>query len=42
MGFVLVCLGVKVDFPNLNCVLPIKKKNPGRGKIGVEAGGLFR
>jgi hypothetical protein len=36
-GFDLGYLGVKLDFPNLNCVLPIKKKNPGRGKIGVKA-----
>lgn len=33
MGF----LGIKDDFPNLNCVLPIKKKNHGRGKVGVKA-----
>lgn len=30
-------LGIKDDFPNLNCLLPFKKKNPGRGKIGVKA-----
>ena len=30
-------LGIKNDYPNLNCVLPIKKKNPGRGKVGVKA-----
>jgi hypothetical protein len=30
-------LGIKDDYPNLNCVLPIKKKNPGRGKVGVKA-----
>jgi DDE superfamily endonuclease len=30
-------LGVKIDFPGLNCVLPFKKKNPGRGKVGVKA-----
>ena len=23
-------LGIKDDYPNLNCMLPIKKKNPGR------------
>ena len=30
-------LGIKDDFPKLNCMLPFKKKNPGGGKIGVEA-----
>jgi len=30
-------LGVGRDFPGLNCVLPFKRKNPGRGKIGVRA-----
>ncbi len=30
-------LGIKDDYPKLNCVLPIKRKNPGRGKIGVKA-----
>jgi hypothetical protein len=30
-------LGIKLDFPKLNCMLPIKKKNPGRGKRGVVA-----
>jgi hypothetical protein len=30
-------LGIKDDFPKLNCALPFKKKNPGRGKIGVKA-----
>src|SRR5664280_252798 len=30
-------LGVKIDYPKLNCVLPFKKKNPGRGKRGVKA-----
>lgn len=30
-------LGIKDDYPDLNCVLPFKKKNPGRGKIGVKA-----
>ena len=36
-GFDLGYLGVKDDYPNLNCVLPFKKKNPGRGKVGVKA-----
>ena len=30
-------LGIKEDYPGLNCVLPIKRKNLGRGKIGVKA-----
>jgi len=30
-------LGRKDDDTNLNCVLPIKKKNPIRGKVGVKA-----
>lgn len=30
-------LGIRYDFPNLNYMLPFKKKNPGRGKIGVKA-----
>ena len=30
-------LGIRADFPKLNCMLPIKKKNPGRGKCGVKA-----
>jgi hypothetical protein len=30
-------VGVKDDFPDLNCVVPFKKKNPGRGKVGVKA-----
>ena len=30
-------LGIRDDYPNLNCVLPFKKKNPGRGKVGVRA-----
>jgi hypothetical protein len=29
-------LGIKADFPNLNCALPIKRKNPGRGKWGMK------
>jgi len=36
-GFDLGYVGVKDDFPNLNCVVPFKKKNPGRGKVGVRA-----
>ena len=30
-------LGIKADYPKLNCMLPFKKKNPGRGKHGVKA-----
>lgn len=30
-------LGVKKDFPQLDFVVPFKKKNPGRGKRGVKA-----
>jgi hypothetical protein len=29
-------LGVKNDYPELNCALPIKRKNPGRGKRGMK------
>ena len=29
--------GIKADYPQLNCMLPFKKKNPGRGKCGVKA-----
>jgi len=29
--------GIKIDYPNLNCVLPFKRKSPGRGKRGVKA-----
>ena len=36
-GFDLGYVGVKADFPGLNCVVPFKKKNPGRGKVGVRA-----
>jgi hypothetical protein len=37
LGLDLGYLGVKLDFPDMNCVLPFKKKNPGRGKRGVKA-----
>jgi hypothetical protein len=30
-------LGIRADYPKLNCMLPFKKKNPGRGKRGVKA-----
>ena len=29
-------LGVKKDFPRLDFEVPFKKKNPGRGKVGVK------
>jgi hypothetical protein len=29
-GFDLGYLGIKLDFPDLNCALPFKKKNPGK------------
>ena len=32
-------LGIRVDYPKL-IMLPFKKKNPGRGKIGVKAEAL--
>lgn len=32
--------GIKDAYPNLNCVLPIKKKNSGRGKRGVKGSKL--
>ena len=37
LGLDLGYLGIKIDYPKLNCVLPFKKKNPGRGKVGVKA-----
>jgi hypothetical protein len=37
LGLDLGYLGVRNDYPRLNCVLPFKKKNPGRGKIGAKA-----
>jgi hypothetical protein len=30
-------LGIEKDYPGIGCVLPFKKKNPGRGKKGVKA-----
>ena len=30
-------LSIEADYPLLNCVLPFKKKTPGRGKVGVKA-----
>jgi hypothetical protein len=37
MGLDLGYDGVDVFFPNMNCVLPFKRKSPGRGKRGVKA-----
>lgn len=37
LGLDLGYLGIRVEYPKLNCLLPFKKKNPGRGKIGVKA-----
>jgi hypothetical protein len=37
LGLDLGYLGIKADYPKLNCELPFKKKNPGRGKVGVKA-----
>lgn len=33
-------VGIKADYPKLNCVVPFKRKNPGRGKRGVRAAEL--
>lgn len=37
LGLDLGYIGIKKDYPKLNCVLPFKRKNPGRGKRGVKA-----
>ena len=37
LGLDLGYLGIKADYPKLNCDLPFKKKNLGRGKVGVKA-----
>ena len=36
LGLDLGYKGIEKDYPNLNCVLPIKRKNPGRGKRGLK------
>ena len=36
LGLDLGYKGIEKDYPKLNCVLPIKRKNPGRGKRGVK------
>lgn len=35
LGLDLGYVGIEKDYPRLNCVLPIKRKNPGRGKRGM-------
>lgn len=37
LGLDLGYLGIVADYPQLNCMLPFKRKNPGRGKHGVKA-----
>ena len=37
LDFDLGYLGIRDDYPNLYCMLPFKRKNPGRGKRGVKA-----
>jgi hypothetical protein len=36
----LAYVGVKADYPSLNCVVPFKRQSPGRGKRGVRAAEL--
>jgi hypothetical protein len=36
LGLDLGYKGIKKDYPKLNCVLPIKRKKPGRGKRGMK------
>jgi hypothetical protein len=36
LGLDLGYKGIKKDYPKLNCVLPFKRKNPGRGKRGMK------
>jgi len=36
LGLDLGYKGIEKDYPKLNCVLPIKRKNPGRGKHGMK------
>jgi hypothetical protein len=36
LGLDLDYMGIEKDYPELNCVLPIKRKNPGRGKRGMK------
>ena len=41
LGLDLGYVGIEKDYPKLNCVLPIKRKNPGRGKRGMKGPELF-
>ena len=36
LGLDLGYKGIEKDYPELNCMLPIKRKNPGRGKRGMK------
>jgi hypothetical protein len=36
LGLDLGYKGIETDYPKLNCILPFKRKNPGRGKRGVK------
>jgi hypothetical protein len=36
LGLDLGYKGIEKDYPKLNCLLPIKRKNPGRGKRGMK------
>jgi len=36
LGLDLGYKGIEKDYPKLNCVLPFKRKNPGRGKWGMK------
>ncbi len=40
LGLDLGYKGIEKDYPKLNCVLPIKRKNPGRGKRGMKGSEL--
>lgn len=41
LGLDLGYSGIKKDYPNLNCMLPFKRKSPGRGKRGLKAAELL-
>jgi len=40
LGLDLGYKGIETDYPKLNCVLPFKRKNPGRGKRGMKGAEL--
>ena len=40
LGLDLGYKGIKTDYPEMNCVVPFKRKSPGRGKRGVKAQAL--